>query len=116
MKPTFTIGIEEEYMTIDPGTRDLRSHIHTEILSKGKIRTNDSVKPEMHQSVIEVGTPVCLNMQEAKENVKGLRRQMIELAQEHDMLLVAAGNKPFSVRGEEKSYSGYWEPTPGEDF
>ena len=37
MKPTFTIGIEEEYMTIDPESRDLRSHIQTEILSKGKI-------------------------------------------------------------------------------
>jgi carboxylate-amine ligase len=102
MKPTFTIGIEEEYMTIDPATRDLRSHIQTEILSKGKIRTNDSVKPEMHQSVIEVGTPVCLNIKEAKANVIGLRRQMIELAQEHDMLLAAGGTHPFSDwRGQE---------------
>jgi len=37
MLPTFTIGIEEEYQTIDPVTRDLRSHIQAELLEKGKI-------------------------------------------------------------------------------
>ena len=36
MKPSFTIGIEEEYQTIDPVTRDLRSHIDTEIIEKSK--------------------------------------------------------------------------------
>ena len=37
MKPTFTLGIEEEYQTVDPETRDLRSHIHAEIIEKGKL-------------------------------------------------------------------------------
>jgi len=37
MPPTFTIGIEEEYQTIDPETRDLRSHIQAELLEKGKL-------------------------------------------------------------------------------
>src|SRR3954464_875626 len=96
MKPSFTLGIEEEYMTIDPETRDLRSHIHSEIISKGKLRTNDGVKPEMHQSVVEVGTPVCKNIKEAKEQVKELRRQMIGLAKENGMLLAAGGTHPFS--------------------
>ena len=36
MKPTFSIGIEEEYQTVDPETRDLRSHIQAEILEKGQ--------------------------------------------------------------------------------
>src|SRR3954464_5012430 len=102
MKPSFTLGIEEEYMTIDPETRDLRSHIQTEILSKGKLRTNDSVKPEMHQSVVEVGTPVCKNIKEAKQKVRELREQMIGLAKENGMLLAAAGTHPFSDwRGQE---------------
>ena len=34
-RPSFTIGIEEEYQTIDPVTRDLRSHIDAEIIAKG---------------------------------------------------------------------------------
>jgi carboxylate-amine ligase len=102
MKPTFTIGIEEEYMTIDPETRDLRSHIQTEILSKGKLQMQERVKPEMHQSVVEVGTPVCKNIKEAKDQVKELRRGMIGLAKENGLLLAAAGTHPFSDwRGQE---------------
>ena len=56
MRPSFTLGIEEEFLTIDPVSRDLRSHIATEMLSQGKMRLEERVKAEMHQSVIEVGT------------------------------------------------------------
>jgi carboxylate-amine ligase len=52
MRPSFTLGIEEEYQTVDPETRDLRSHIATEMLAKGKLRLEERVKAEMHQSVI----------------------------------------------------------------
>ncbi len=55
MRPTFTLGIEEEYQTVDPDTRDLRSHIHAEIIEKGKLILQERVKAEMHQSVVEVG-------------------------------------------------------------
>ena len=43
MRPTFTLGIEEEYQTVDPETRDLRSHIHAEILEKGKLLLQERV-------------------------------------------------------------------------
>ena len=52
---TFTLGIEEEFAIIDPETRELRSHIH-EILEGGKITLKEQIKPEMHQSVVELGT------------------------------------------------------------
>jgi len=77
MKPTFTIGIEEEYQTVDPVSRDLRSHIHAEMIEKGKMRLQERVKAEMHQSVVEVGTSVCTNIKDAKDEVKKLRRDMI---------------------------------------
>src|ERR1700739_3253452 len=80
MKPSFTLGIEEEYQTVDPETRDLRSHIHAEILAKGKMILQERVKAEMHQSVVEVGTSVCANIKEAKDELKKLRREMIRLA------------------------------------
>jgi len=54
MKPTFTLGIEEEYQTVDPESRDLRSHIHAEIIEKGRLILQERVKTEMHQSVVEV--------------------------------------------------------------
>ncbi len=96
MKPTLSIGIEEEYQTIDPVTRDLRSHIHAEILEKGKALLKEQVKPEMHQSVVEVGTCVCKNIKEAKEGVKELRREMIGLAKENGLRLAAAATHPFA--------------------
>ena len=96
MRPSFTIGIEEEYQTIDPVTRDLRSHIESEIIEKGKTQLHEAVKPEMHQSVVEVGTGICNNIQEAREQVRKLRRAIISLARENGLRLGAAGTHPFA--------------------
>ncbi|HYK38110.1 carboxylate-amine ligase [Alloacidobacterium sp.] len=96
MRPSFTIGIEEEYQTVDPETRDLRSHIATEMLAKGKRRLAERVKAEMHQSVVEVGTSICKTVKEARDDLFDLRRQMIALAREHDLLLVAGATHPFA--------------------
>ncbi len=96
MRPSFTLGIEEEYQTIDPETRDLRSHIATEMLAKGKLRLEERVKAEMHQSVIEVGTRICHNIQDAQEDLFDLRRNMISLAEEHGLVLVAGATHPFA--------------------
>ena len=96
MRPSFTLGIEEEYQTIDPETRDLRSHIATEMLEKGKLRLEERVKAEMHQSVIEVGTRICSNIKVAQEDLFDLRRNMIRLAEESGLVLVAGATHPFA--------------------
>ena len=62
MQPSFTLGIEEEYQTIDPETRDLRSHIETELMPEGKRILKERVKAELHQSVVEVGTGICISV------------------------------------------------------
>jgi carboxylate-amine ligase len=95
-RPSLSIGIEEEYQTIDPQTRDLRSHIASEILPKAKLALHEAVKAEMHQSVIEVGTRVCRDVKEARENIQALRREMITLASQNGMLLAAGSTHPFS--------------------
>ena len=95
-KPAFTIGIEEEFQTIDPVSRDLRSHIHAEIIAKGKILLQERVKAEMHQSVVELGTTVCNNIKEAKAEVTKLRRDMIGLAEENGLHLAAAATHPLA--------------------
>lgn len=96
MRPTFTIGIEEEYQTVDPDTRDLRSHIHAEIIEKGRLLLQERVKAEMHQSVVEVGTSVCANIKDAKEELKKLRRDMIRLSRENGLRLASAATHPFA--------------------
>jgi carboxylate-amine ligase len=95
-RPSLSIGIEEEYQTIDPETRDLRSHIQAEILPKAKRALHEAVKPEMHQAVIEVGTKVCRNIKEAREDICNLRREMITLAGQNGLLLAAGSTHPFA--------------------
>ena len=96
MTPTFTIGIEEEYQTIDPETRDLRSHIAAEIIEQGRKLLEERVKPEMHNSVIEVGTGVCRDIHEARQDIIELRSGIIGLARQHGLRVAAAGTHPFS--------------------
>jgi carboxylate-amine ligase len=95
-RPTFTLGIEEEYQTVDPVTFDLRSHIQTQIIEKGKRQLDERVKSEMHQSVVEVGTGVCRNIKEAGADLRDLRRRMIALTEENDLRLVAGATHPFA--------------------
>jgi carboxylate-amine ligase len=104
MKPSFTIGIEEEYQTIDPVTYDLRSHINAEIIAKGKRQLDERIKAEMHQSVVEVGTGVCRNMREARADILNLRRAMVTLASENGLLLCAGATHPFGDWREQDIY------------
>ncbi len=96
MKPSLNIGIEEEYQTIDPVTRDLRSHIQAEIVPKGRTLLHERVKPEMHQSVVEIGTGVCRNIQEANDEIRAIRREIVKLARENGLRLSAGGTHPFA--------------------
>ncbi len=104
MRPTFSLGIEEEYQTIDPETRDLKSHIATEMLEQGKLRLEERVKAEMHQSVIEVGTRICQNIDEARVDIYDLRRNMIRLAEENGLVLVAGATHPFADWKDQEIY------------
>jgi carboxylate-amine ligase len=91
----FTIGIEEEYQVVDPETRELRSYI-TQILDRGRMILREQIKPEMHQSIVEVGTNPCHTIQEARAEVVRLRGSIAGLAEEHGLKIVAAGTHPIS--------------------
>jgi carboxylate-amine ligase len=93
--PVFTLGIEEEFQTIDPVTRELRSHM-SKIVEGGQIQLQERVKAEMHQAVVEVGTNICTNIQEAREEVTYLRRMIIDLAEKQNLKIAAAGTHPIS--------------------
>jgi carboxylate-amine ligase len=96
MRPSLTLGIEEEYQTVDPETLDLRSHVQFEIIEKGKAFLKEHVKAEMHQSVVEVGTGICNNVQEARRDITELRRTIIRLARENGLRVASAATHPFS--------------------
>jgi carboxylate-amine ligase len=93
--PSLTIGIEEEYQIIDPETRDLRSYI-TQFMEEGHMVLRESLKPELHQSMVEVGTPVCRTIQEAREELVRLRSAIATLAGRKGLCIAAAGTHPFA--------------------
>jgi glutamate---cysteine ligase / carboxylate-amine ligase len=92
--PSLTIGIEEEYQIIDPKTRELRSYI-TEILKEDELILRE-VKPELHQSIVEVGTTICETPGQARAELQRLRGLVTGLARKKDLCIAAAGTHPFS--------------------
>ena len=99
----FTLGIEEEFQIVDPESRELRSHV-AEMLEEGKLLLGEKVKPEMIQSMIEVGTGICSNVQEAREDITKLRCIVSGLARRKNLEIVAASTHPFSKWSEQEIY------------
>src|SRR5258705_1672283 len=91
----FTLGIEEEYMVIDPVTRELKSH-EQKIVQEGEKVLKDKVKAEMHQAVVEVGTDICADIDEAYTDVSGLRKTISGIAGSLGFAMGASGTHPFS--------------------
>jgi len=91
----FTLGFEEEFAIIDPETRELRSHIQ-EILEGGKVMLKEQIKPEMHQSVVELGTEICQSVVDARAHVIELRSRLAELAGRAGLKIASVGTHPFS--------------------
>src|SRR6202012_3347163 len=92
---TFTLGIEEEYMVIDPNSRELKSH-EQRIVTEGQKVIRDKVKAEMHQAVVEVGTDICRDIHEARKDVATLRKTIAQIAADLGFRVGAAGTHPFS--------------------
>ncbi|MBN8718345.1 carboxylate-amine ligase [Hydrobacter penzbergensis] len=91
----FTLGVEEEYMVLDPHTRELKSHEQKIVLEGQKI-IKDKVKAEMHQAVVEVGTDICRNIDEAFKDVATLRGTIAQIAGDLGLWVGASGTHPFS--------------------
>jgi carboxylate-amine ligase len=94
--PPLTLGVEEEYQIIDPETRNLHSYI-SKFLSQDETRpTKLNLQPELMQSQVEVGTRVCHNVKEVRQEVIRLRREVVELAHENGLEIAAASTHPFA--------------------
>jgi carboxylate-amine ligase len=91
----FTLGVEEEYMVLDPDTRELKGH-DQKIVLEGQRIIKDKVKAEMHQAVVEVGTDICNDIEEARKDVTALRETISSIAGSLGFSVGAAGTHPFS--------------------
>src|SRR5918998_3722273 len=99
----FTLGIEEEFQIVDPVTRELRSHV-TEFLDEGKMILGEKIKPDMIQSMIEVGTGICNDIHEAREDISRLRGIISYLARKKGLEIVAASTHPISHWQDQKIF------------
>jgi len=99
----FTLGIEEDFQIVDPHTRELRSHV-SEILEEGRVLLGEQVKPEMMQSMIEVGAGIYADIQEARADIIKRREVLSTLVRQQGLMIVAAGTHPFSHWQNQKIY------------
>ena len=95
-RPSLTIGIEEEYQIIDPETRELKSYITQFLEGDHSVLRTLELKPELHQSMVEVGTKACNTVQEARSELVDLRCRVSTYAEKQGARIAAAGTHPFS--------------------
>ena len=96
MEPSFTIGIEEEYLLVDRETRDLAVDPPKSFMTECERRLKGRVSPEFMQSQIEVGTNKCATIPQAADELAELRQTVAEVAGKHGMAPIAASTHPFA--------------------
>ena len=101
-EPKFTIGVEEEYLLVDRDTRALAVDPPAELMNECEAALGEQVTNEFLRSQIEIGSRVCNNVQEAREDVARLRRCIIDHAAEYNLAPIAASTHPFARWTEQK--------------
>ncbi|QCX01993.1 carboxylate-amine ligase [Aggregatimonas sangjinii] len=91
----FTLGIEEEFQILESDSYTLHSQM-SKIIDGGKVLLQERIKEEMHQSMVEMGTNVCENINQVRDEVSYLRQQIILLANDEGLKVAAAGTHPIS--------------------
>lgn len=101
-EPAFTIGVEEEYLLVDKESRALVIDTPKTLMAEAEEKCGSQVSSELLQSQIEVGTVVCKNVQEVRQELSRLRLNIIEVADRHGLAPIAASTHPFSQWQEQK--------------
>ena len=94
--PSFTLGIEEEYLLVDKTTRDLVPEAPVDLMAACEKTLEGQVSPEFLQCQIEVATRVCTTIGEARADLAHLRRTIAALADDHGLAPIAASTHPFA--------------------
>jgi carboxylate-amine ligase len=101
-EPSFTVGIEEEYLLVDRETRDLVVDPPDSLMSECEKLLEGRVSPEFLQSQIEIGTSKCATIKEAAQEIAQLRGCVAEVAGRHGLAPIAASTHPFAAWSEQK--------------
>jgi carboxylate-amine ligase len=93
----YTLGVEEEYMLVDPETWDLVQHIDSVLSAVAAGEFEARINPELMQSTVEITTPVCRTAGEVHGHLRALRSYIAEIARAEDCRFASAGTHPFSL-------------------
>jgi glutamate---cysteine ligase / carboxylate-amine ligase len=93
----YTLGVEEEYMLLDPETWDLVQHIDSVLAAVVEGEHSDRLHAELMQSVLEVTTPVCRTAGDVQRHLAELRGYVADVAREQGCRFGSAGTHPFSL-------------------
>jgi carboxylate-amine ligase len=97
--PSFTIGIEEEYLLVDKASRDLVHDMPAGLFEAAQQALQGQVAREFLKSQIEFGTQVHTSVQAASAELKAARLAVARLAGDHGLAPVAASTHPFALWG-----------------
>ncbi len=95
-RPSFTVGIEEEYMIVDLETRRLVRDLPEGVIDDIAAEARGQVGPEFMRFQIEIGTPVCDSVASLTTELKALRRAVATVTNRHGMAPIAVSTHPFS--------------------
>jgi carboxylate-amine ligase len=95
--PPFTLGVEEEYMLLDPETFDLVQHVDTVLTAAQDGEFSERIAPELMQSVLEISTPVCKTAGDIDHELRRLRGHVTQTAHDQGLRVGSAGTHPFSL-------------------
>jgi carboxylate-amine ligase len=93
----FTLGVEEEYMLLDPESFDLVQHIETVLDAVRGDELADRINAELMQSVLEIATPVCRTPADVMRELSTLRGYVRDVAGGEGLRVGSAGTHPFSL-------------------
>ena len=96
-RPAFTIGVEEEYLLVDPDTRDLASRPPKGFMERCKEALGPHVTHEFLQSQVEVGTRVCRSASEVRDELIRFRRTISDIARDCGLRMIAASTHPWAI-------------------
>jgi len=94
--PQLTIGVEEEYLLVDKETRALVVDPPDDLMEECERRLGIQVSTELLRSQVEIGTKVCKNVAEVREELVHLRGTIKEVANKYDLEPIASSTHPFS--------------------
>ena len=95
-EPSFTLGIEEEYLLVNKETRDLVRETPDGLMEACSEALEDQVSPEFLQCQIEVGTRVCQTLDDARGELTMLRSSIAQVAEQFGLAPIAASTHPFA--------------------